>query len=128
MRQQKCERYDIQTTEGLVREEDWMDLLFGWESIAFNFKVTWPKRDCIHLGDMNFNMKYQQQYYKGLSGKFWCLWKMGAHGGFTELPGTWTIICYQSYTMRIAPKIKFNRRANIANRFIPQAKQIKIVI
>lgn len=52
MRQQKCERYDIQTTEGLVREEDWMDLLFGWESIAFNFKVTWPKRDCIHLGDM----------------------------------------------------------------------------
>ena len=29
MRQQKCECYDIQTTEGLVREEDWMDQLFG---------------------------------------------------------------------------------------------------
>ena len=52
MRQQKCERYNIQTTEGLIREEDWMDLLFGWESIAYNFKVTWPKRDHIHLGDM----------------------------------------------------------------------------
>lgn len=70
MRQQKCECYEIQTTEGLVREEDWMDLLFGWESIAYNFKVTWPKGDCIHLGDVTFNMKYQQQYYKGSSGKF----------------------------------------------------------
>ena len=70
MRQQKCECYEIQTTEGLVREEDWMDLLFGWESIAYNFKVTRPKRDCIHLGDVTFNMKYQQQYYKGSSGKF----------------------------------------------------------
>ena len=56
MRQQKCEHYEVQTKEGLVREENWMDLLFGWESIAYNFKVTWPKRDGIHLGDVTFNI------------------------------------------------------------------------